>query len=51
MIYGDDIMKKKMECSKKLAWFSGICFAIDILYSIFTEKSNYFIKNKKKRGT
>jgi hypothetical protein len=28
-------MKKKMECSKKLAWFSGICFAIAILYSIF----------------
>lgn len=27
-------MKKKMECSKKLAWFSGICFAVAILYSI-----------------
>ncbi len=25
----------KMETSKKLAWFSGICFAIAILYSIF----------------
>ena len=30
--------KQKMETSKKLAWFSGICFAISILYSmlIFT---------------
>jgi hypothetical protein len=28
-------MKKKMETSKKLAWFSGICFVIVILYSIF----------------
>lgn len=27
-------MKKKMECSKKLAWFSGICFAVAILYSM-----------------
>ena len=27
-------MKKKMECSKKLAWFSGICFAFAILYSM-----------------
>lgn len=27
-------MKKKMECSKKLAWFSGICFAIALLYSM-----------------
>jgi hypothetical protein len=29
-------MKKKMECSKKLAWFSGICFAFAILYSMAT---------------
>ena len=28
-------MKQKMETSKKLAWFSGICFAIAIVYSIF----------------
>lgn len=30
--------KKKVETSKKLAWFSGICFAIAIVYSmlIFT---------------
>ena len=27
-------MKKKMETSKKLAWFSGICFAISIIYGI-----------------
>lgn len=27
-------MKKKMETSKKLAWFSGICFSIAIIYSI-----------------
>ncbi len=27
-------MKKKTECSKKLAWFSGICFALSILYSM-----------------
>lgn len=27
-------MKKKIETSKKLAWFSGICFAIAIIYSI-----------------
>ena len=26
--------KQKMETSKKLAWFSGICFAIAILYSM-----------------
>ena len=30
--------KKRMETSKKLAWFSGICFAIVLIYSmlIFT---------------
>lgn len=27
-------MKKKVETSKKLAWFSGVCFAIAIVYSI-----------------
>ena len=27
-------MKQKTETSKKLAWFSGICFAIAIVYSI-----------------
>jgi hypothetical protein len=27
-------MKKKMECSKKLAWFSGVCFAMTLLYSM-----------------
>ena len=27
-------MKNKMETSKKLAWFSGICFAIAVLYSV-----------------
>ena len=27
-------MKNKTETSKKLAWFSGICFAIAVLYSI-----------------
>ena len=27
-------MKKKMETSKKLAWFSGICFAIAVIYSV-----------------
>lgn len=26
--------KKKAETSKKLAWFSGICFAVAIVYSI-----------------
>ena len=26
--------KQKMETSKKLAWFSGICFAVAILYSM-----------------
>ena len=26
--------KKKMETSKKLAWFSGICFAIAVIYSV-----------------
>ena len=25
---------KKMETSKKLAWFSGICFAIAVMYSV-----------------
>ena len=43
MIKGDDVMtlpkfkgkvKNKIETSKKLAWFSGICFAVTILYSI-----------------
>jgi hypothetical protein len=27
-------MKKKIETSKKLAWFSGICFALSVLYGI-----------------
>jgi hypothetical protein len=27
-------MKKKMQTSKKLAWFSGICFAIAVLYGV-----------------
>ena len=27
-------LKPKMETSKKLAWFSGICFALSVLYSI-----------------
>lgn len=27
-------MKKKMETSKKLAWFSGICFVLSVVYSI-----------------
>lgn len=27
-------MKKKVETSKKLAWFSGVCFAIAVIYSI-----------------
>lgn len=27
-------MKKKVECSKKLAWFSGICFALAVVYSV-----------------
>lgn len=36
-------MKQKIENSKKLAWFSGICFALSILYSIliFTYGSLY----------
>lgn len=34
MINGDDIMKNKIETSKKLAWFSGACFALAIMYSI-----------------
>lgn len=29
-----DISKKKIETSKKLAWFSGICFAIALIYSM-----------------
>ena len=33
---GVDIVKKKMETSKKLAWFSGICFGIVLLFSILT---------------
>ena len=28
-------MKNKVECSKKLAWFSGICFALAVVYSIW----------------
>ena len=27
-------MKQKTETSKKLAWFSGICFAIAVVYSM-----------------
>ena len=27
-------MKQKIETSKKLAWFSGICFAIAVIYSV-----------------
>ena len=27
-------MKQKMETSKKLAWFSGTCFAIAVIYSV-----------------
>ena len=27
-------MKQKAETSKKLAWFSGICFAISVIYSV-----------------
>lgn len=27
-------MKNKIETSKKLAWFSGICFGLTIVYSI-----------------
>ena len=27
-------MKNKMETSKKLAWFSGICFTLSVIYSI-----------------
>lgn len=29
-------MKNKIETSKKLAWFSGICFAIAVIYSVLT---------------
>lgn len=28
-------IKNKVETSKKLAWFSGICFAVAILYTMF----------------
>jgi hypothetical protein len=27
-------MKKKVQTSKKLAWFSGICFAVSVIYGI-----------------
>lgn len=27
-------MKKKMETSKKLSWFSGTCFVLSIIYSV-----------------
>lgn len=27
-------MKQKVETSKKLAWFSGICFAVAVIYSM-----------------
>ena len=27
-------MKNKIETSKKLAWFSGICFAVAVIYSV-----------------
>lgn len=27
-------MKKKIETSKKLAWFTGVCFALSILYGM-----------------
>ena len=30
----DKIQKQKIETSKKLAWFSGICFAIALIYSV-----------------
>lgn len=29
-----DIKKKKIETSKKLAWFSGICFAVALIYGM-----------------
>lgn len=28
------VLKPKMETSKKLAWFSGVCFALSVIYSI-----------------
>jgi len=28
-------VKKKIETSKKIAWFSGICFAASLIYSMF----------------
>ena len=36
-------MKQKMETSKKLAWFSGICFVLTVIYSVlmFTYGSLY----------
>ena len=30
----NNVPKQKMETSKKLAWFSGVCFAIALIYSI-----------------
>lgn len=27
-------MKQKIETSKKLAWFSGVCFALAVIYSV-----------------
>ncbi len=27
-------MKKKTETSKKLAWFSGVCFVLSVIYSV-----------------
>ena len=33
-LIGCDFMKKKMETSKKIALFSGICFAISLVYSM-----------------
>ena len=35
MIRSENMSKNKIQTSKKLAWFSGICFAITILYGIF----------------
>ena len=36
MINGDDVMKNKIETSKKLAWLSGVCFVVTLLLSITT---------------
>jgi hypothetical protein len=33
-IVGGVFMKQKTETSKKLAWFSGICFALTLLFSM-----------------